>query len=40
VRRVLENRSMQTGSRWFRRLAAVGVGALGLYFVGLPFFDS
>lgn len=37
ARRVLENRSMQQGSIWFRKAAGLGIGLLGLYFAAKPF---
>lgn len=37
ARRVVENRSMQQGSVWFRKIAGVCIGLLGLYFVAKPF---
>jgi cytochrome c-type biogenesis protein len=40
VRRVLENRSMQTGSRWFRKAAGLAIAGLGIYFATLPFWES
>ena len=37
ARRVVENRSMQQGTLWFRRLAGISIGMLGIYFVVRPF---
>ena len=37
ARRVVENRSMQQGSAWFRKIAGGCIGLLGLYFVAKPF---
>jgi cytochrome c-type biogenesis protein len=39
VRKVIENRSWQTGGQWFRRGAGVLIGMLGLYFIVNPFFS-
>jgi cytochrome c-type biogenesis protein len=36
VRRFLANNSWQQGSTWFRRMAGVGIGVLGLYFISYP----
>ena len=40
VRRFLANNSWQQGSTWFRRMAGVGIGVLGLYFISLPVFGA
>lgn len=40
VRKVVENQSWQTGGLWFRRVAGVLIGMLGLYFIINPFFFS
>lgn len=37
VGRVLENHSFQNSSMWFKRIAGVGVGLLGVYFIVRPF---
>ena len=37
VRRLLENNSMQTGSRWFKKSAGAVIGLLGLFFMVRPF---
>lgn len=40
VQRVLDNRSMQAGSRWFRRAAGLGIAVMGLYFLLKPFLEA
>jgi cytochrome c-type biogenesis protein len=40
VRKVIENRSWQTGGQWFRRGAGVLIGILGIYFIINPFVFS
>jgi cytochrome c-type biogenesis protein len=40
VRKVVENQSWQTGGQWFRRLAGVLIGMLGIYFIISPFVFS
>ncbi|MBI4763278.1 MAG: cytochrome C biosynthesis protein [Deltaproteobacteria bacterium] len=37
VRKLLEKESFHTGSQWFRRVAGVLIGLLGLYFIANPF---
>ncbi|MDD4648842.1 MAG: cytochrome c biogenesis protein CcdA [Desulfoplanes sp.] len=37
ARRIVENRSMQHGSVWFRKVAGICIGLLGIYFVTKPF---
>jgi len=37
VGKILEDRSFQQGSLWFKRVAGLGVAVLGLYFVARPF---
>jgi len=37
VRKLIENRSWQSGGQWFRRGAGVLIGLLGLYFIVNPF---
>jgi cytochrome c-type biogenesis protein len=37
VRKLLENRSMQTGSLWFKKTAGAAIGLLGLFFIVRPF---
>lgn len=37
ARRVVENRSMQQGSIWFRKASGLGIGLLGIYFATKPF---
>lgn len=37
VGRVLDNGSFQQGSLWFKRVAGVGIGLLGAYFIVSPF---
>lgn len=37
ARRVVENRSMQQGSAWFRKIAGCCIGVLGIYFMAKPF---
>ncbi|MFP5212335.1 MAG: cytochrome c biogenesis CcdA family protein [Acidobacteriota bacterium] len=37
VKRLLESSSFYEGGRWFRRLAGVGIGLLGVYFILRPF---
>jgi cytochrome c-type biogenesis protein len=40
VRKVVENQAWQAGGLWFRRVAGVLIGMLGLYFIINPFFFS
>jgi len=40
VKRLLESSRFHSGGLWFRRLAGVAIGAIGLYFIGSPFFGS
>ncbi|ADK86004.1 cytochrome c biogenesis protein transmembrane region [Desulfarculus baarsii DSM 2075] len=37
---VLENSAFQRASLWFKRVAGVGVGLLGVYFIASPFFGA
>jgi cytochrome c-type biogenesis protein len=37
VKRILENGNFQQGSLWFRRLAGIGIGMFGIYFILRPF---
>jgi len=37
---VLENSAFQRASLWFKRVAGVGVGLLGVYFIASPFFAA
>lgn len=40
VRKIIENRSWQSGGVWFRRSAGVLIGILGLYFIANPFLSA
>jgi cytochrome c-type biogenesis protein len=40
VRKLLENSSFHEGSQWFRKLAGLAIGVLGIYFVVRPFVGS
>jgi len=40
ARRIMEQKVFSGGSQWVRRGAGVCVGALGLYFIALPFLES
>ncbi|MBI5523249.1 MAG: cytochrome C biosynthesis protein [Desulfarculus sp.] len=40
VQRILDNRSMQAGSRWFRRAAGLGIAVMGIYFLFKPFIEA
>ena len=40
VSKLLENSSFQRGSLWFKRIAGLGIGFLGVYFTLQPFFPN
>ena len=40
VKRTLENRALQQGGLWFRRLAGTAIGLFGVYFIIRPFFGT
>ena len=40
VKRLLETASFQQGSQWFRRLAGVMIGIMGVYFIMRPFWET
>ena len=40
VKRLLESSSFHEGGQWFRKLAGVGIGLLGIYFLARPFIES
>jgi cytochrome c-type biogenesis protein len=39
VRKALENSRMQAGGLWFKKLAGVTIGLLGMFFIVRPFFE-
>ncbi|MBI4797297.1 MAG: sulfite exporter TauE/SafE family protein [Desulfarculus sp.] len=40
VQRLLDNRAMQAGSSWFRRVAGLGIALMGVYFLLKPFLEA
>jgi cytochrome c-type biogenesis protein len=39
VRKALENSRLQAGGLWFKKLAGVTIGLLGMFFIVRPFFE-